>query len=98
MATRRVPFDPADAADLHPEQQRREVAAILAAGVIRMRVRRWAASSARHAPASMSQISPESGETRLERDSELVAAVPSEPSHGPDGPSRSGSNRTYPRP
>lgn len=47
MATRRVPFDPADAADLHPEQRHREVAAILAAGVIRMRVRRGAACSSR---------------------------------------------------
>jgi hypothetical protein len=47
MATRRVSFDPAEAAGLHPEQRQREVAAILAVGVIRMRVRRGAASSGR---------------------------------------------------
>jgi hypothetical protein len=66
MATRRVLFDPADAPDLHAERQQREVAAILAAGVIRMRLRRGAASWACLAPACMSQISPDSGETRLE--------------------------------
>lgn len=32
MATRRVPFDPADAADIRPEQRQREVAAFLIAG------------------------------------------------------------------
>lgn len=46
MATRRVLFDPADAADVHPEQRNREVAAILAVGVIRMRMRRDVESSA----------------------------------------------------
>jgi len=66
MATRHVVFDPADAPDLHPEQRQREIAAILAAGVIRMRVRRAATSSSRRTPACMSEISPESGETRLE--------------------------------
>lgn len=66
MATRRVLFDPADPADLQPDQRQREVAAILAAGVMRMRVRRAAASPERNTPACMSQISPDSGETRLE--------------------------------
>ena len=66
MATRRVPFDPADAADFHPEQRQREVAAILAAGVIRMRVRRGTTSSRHRTAACMSQVSPEFDETRLE--------------------------------
>lgn len=66
MARRCDLFDPADPASLHPEQPQREVAAILAAGVIRMRVRRGTASSKRTAAAGMSQISPESAETRLE--------------------------------
>lgn len=44
MATRRVLFDPADPIDLDPDQRLREVGAILAAGVIRMRIRRGAAS------------------------------------------------------
>lgn len=66
MAKRRVSFDPAGPADLHPEQRQREVAAILAAGVIRMRMRRVAASSSRRTAACMSQIPGESGETRLE--------------------------------
>jgi hypothetical protein len=72
MATRHVPFNPADVADLQHDQRQREVAAILAAGVIRIRVRRGTASSSRRAPPAsrrtsrMSQIPPESGETRLE--------------------------------
>jgi hypothetical protein len=82
MTRRRVLFDPADPTSLHPEQRQREVAAILAAGVIRMRAKRGAgpariartragraradASLRRHTTACMPQISPESGETRLE--------------------------------
>ena len=66
MATRRVLFDPTDPTSLQPEQRQRDVAAILAAGVIRMRVRRGTTSSSRRSAACMSQISPESGETRLE--------------------------------
>ncbi len=66
MASRRVLFDPADPSDLQPEQRQRQVAAILAAGVIRMRLRRGAASSSRGPAACMSQISTDSGETRLE--------------------------------
>lgn len=66
MATPRERFDPTDPAGLHPEQRKREVAAILAAGVIRMRIRRGTASSGDRTPACMSQISPESAETRLE--------------------------------
>jgi len=66
MATRRVLFDPTDPASLPPDQRRREIATILAAGVIRMRQRRGAASTRRRAAACLSQISPESGETRLE--------------------------------
>lgn len=42
MATRRDPFDPTDPANLQPEQRQHEVAAILAAGVIRMREKRRA--------------------------------------------------------
>ncbi|MBK9121334.1 MAG: hypothetical protein IPM18_17280 [Phycisphaerales bacterium] len=80
MAARRARFDPTDSTTLQPEQRLHEVAAILAAGMIRMR----AAFSARarasgqqaradephhsdvpHA-ACMSQISTESGETHLE--------------------------------
>ncbi|KAB2949472.1 MAG: hypothetical protein F9K17_02650 [Phycisphaerae bacterium] len=66
MSMRRVPLDPADPAKLPHEQRTREVAAILAAGVIRMCVRRGATSSSRRTTTCMSQISPESGETRLE--------------------------------
>jgi hypothetical protein len=66
MATRRDLFDPTDPASLHLEQRQREVAAILAAGVIRIRLRRGTASSTRPTAACMSQISPEFGETRLE--------------------------------
>ncbi len=66
MATRRDRFDSTDPANFQPEQRQREVAAILAAGVIRMRVRRGTASSSRRAAACISQIPPESGETRLE--------------------------------
>jgi hypothetical protein len=66
MATRRALFDPAGPADLHPEQRQREVAAILAAGVIRIRMRRGATSASGWTAARMSQISPESGATRLE--------------------------------
>lgn len=82
MATRRDLIDPADPANLQPEQRQREVAAILAAGVIRMRQKRRAvaapnvracpgrvhdtATSTHRATARMPKISPESGETRLE--------------------------------
>lgn len=66
MATPRERFDPTDPAGLHPEQRQRDVAAILAAGVIRMRVRSGIVPSGRRRTASMSQTSPESGETRLE--------------------------------
>ncbi|NOT00441.1 MAG: hypothetical protein HOP29_07415 [Phycisphaerales bacterium] len=81
MATRRDLFDPADPADLQPEQRLTEVAAILAAGVIHMRERRVATapnvrpcrngrgtdeSAMRRTAASTSKISPESGEIRLE--------------------------------
>jgi hypothetical protein len=66
MATRRDLIDPTDPAHLHPEHRKREVASILAAGVVRMRVRRCAASAARPRSASMSRISPESGEIHLE--------------------------------
>ncbi len=66
MATRRDLFDPTDPAILQPEQRLREVAGILAASVIRMRLRRSAASSECPRPTFMPQISPESGETRLE--------------------------------
>lgn len=66
MATRRVLFDPADPIDLDPDQRLRKVAAILAAGVIRMRIRRGTASPERPAAPCMSQNPPESGESRLE--------------------------------
>lgn len=66
MATPRLLFDHADAANLHPERRHREIAAILAAGVIRMRMRRGAKSTSGGTAARMSQISPESGATRLE--------------------------------
>jgi hypothetical protein len=66
MATRRVPFDPADAGDLQTDQRQREVAAILAGGVIRMRVRLGPTSSTRRLAECMSQISLDSGKTRLE--------------------------------
>jgi len=66
MTTRRVPFDPSDPSALHAEQRLRELAAILAAGVIRMRMRGGATSARRCAGARAPQILPESGETRLE--------------------------------
>lgn len=81
MAMRRDLLDPTIPANLQPEQRQREVAAILAAGVIRMRQNgrgrprpiapRARTCDAPHsvapvAPACMSQILPESGETRLE--------------------------------
>ncbi|GIK15646.1 MAG: hypothetical protein BroJett003_06100 [Planctomycetota bacterium] len=66
MAARRERLNPTDLTDLQPEQRLHEVAAILAAGVIRMRVRRCATSSRHGTAACKSQISPESGETRLE--------------------------------
>lgn len=82
MAASRDLVDPTDPASLQPEQRRREVAAILAAGVMRMRhnravaparvVRmragrgRGAESSSRPTAACMSQVSPESGESCLE--------------------------------
>lgn len=66
MASRRVLFDSADAAELQPDQRQRQVAAILAAGVIRMRIRRGTASPERPAAPCMSQNPPESGESRLE--------------------------------
>lgn len=66
MASRRVLFDSADAAELQPDQRQREVAAILAAGVIRMRVRRSATCSSGRTATRMPPISPESGESRLE--------------------------------
>ena len=45
MAKRRDLFDPTDPADLQPEQRLTEIAAILAAGVIRMRERRGCEAS-----------------------------------------------------
>jgi len=80
MAVRPDLFDPTDAAGLQPEQRLTEVAAILAAGVIRMRGRRAAALhkvrqcrnnrsaglSGRGEVRSMSQIPSESGQNRLE--------------------------------
>ena len=82
MATRRDLFDPTDPAGLRREQRLDEVAAILAAGVIRMREQRLAvaapnvggfriqvsdtASSRGRAAAGMPKIPPESGQTRLE--------------------------------
>ena len=59
MAKRRDQFDPTDQAGLQPEQRLTEVAAILAAGVLRLRERRRTVTC-------MPRISPESGETRLE--------------------------------
>ena len=59
MANRRDLFDPTDPNRMTPEQRLDEVAAILAAGVRRMRERRRAA-------ACVPKISPESGETCLE--------------------------------
>jgi len=44
MTTRRDLIDPTDPTDLRPEQRKREVAAILASGVIRMRERQQAVS------------------------------------------------------
>lgn len=66
MATRCVPLDPADPTNLPPDQRQREVAAILATGVIRMRLRRGATSSVRRTVAGMSQIPAESREARFE--------------------------------
>jgi len=81
MATRRDLFDPTDPEGLQSEQRLSEVAAILAAGVIRMREQRavtvsevrpcrnWVRSTGsprRRAAASVSKIPPESDETRLE--------------------------------
>ena len=72
MATRPALFDPAD---LSPEQRHREVAAILAAAVIGMRLHRGAVSTARPTSASMWRISPESGENRLELSRETRLSV-----------------------
>jgi hypothetical protein len=82
MATRHNLFDARDPADLQPEQRQRELAAILAAGVIRMRTKRGAAAAriVRTGPVGargaesltprtatcMPRISGESGEIRLE--------------------------------
>ncbi len=81
MAKRRDLFDPTDPANLQPEQRQREVAAILAAGVIRMRERRQvtmptvrlcrnrvrtAVSPKGRAAACLPQIPSESGENCLE--------------------------------
>jgi hypothetical protein len=82
MATLRDLVDPTDPTDLQPEQRQREVAAILAAGVIRIRVKqaarvapsgqtrpRWGGgttSSIRRGAACMPKISPEFGEIPLE--------------------------------
>lgn|GEM_PF-5470635 len=81
MAKRRDRFDPTDPAIIPAQQGLTEVAAILAAGVIRMRERRAATvrnvhpcrnwvrcttSPNRRRKTFMPQISPESGETRLE--------------------------------
>jgi len=80
MATRRDLFDPTDPATLQPEQRQREIAAILAAGVIRMREQRAVTvpkfrpcRNEAHSPSSpnrgrgcVPKISPESGGTRLE--------------------------------
>lgn len=79
--TTRDPFDPTDPANLQPEQRQREVAAILATGVIRMRERRAVSipnvrpcrnrvrrtgSTKRRAALGISKIPPESGENCLE--------------------------------
>jgi len=82
MATGRDLFDPTDPTGLTPEQRLTGIAAILAAGLVRMRERRRAtatgnggarpgrtrgtAASDRRTLAYTSEISPESGETRLE--------------------------------
>jgi hypothetical protein len=81
MATRRDLFDPSDPEQLRPEQRLAEIAAILAAGVIRMRqrgavgvhkvrlCRKWirgTGSPRRRKAARMSQIPSDSGENRLE--------------------------------
>jgi hypothetical protein len=85
MTARRDLFDPTCPAHLHPEQRQREVAAIFATGVIRLRAKRRAApqiarargsravtepaASSSHpgtGAASLPQIPPDSGETRLE--------------------------------
>ena len=82
MAKRRDLFDPADPGHLRPEQRLNEGAAILAAGVIRMRKQRrvattlngqrgphrvsGAASPRCHVAACVPKISPESRETCLE--------------------------------
>ncbi len=81
MAKRRDLFDPTDPARLEPEQRLTEVAAILAAGVIRMREQRAVTVpevrpcrnrarstglSRRRAAACRPKILPESGGTCLE--------------------------------
>jgi len=80
MTTRRDLLDPFDPEQLRPEQRLAEVAAILAAGVIRMRGQRAATvdkvrlrrncrsaeGSRRREAACISKIPPESGENRLE--------------------------------
>ena len=60
MTSRRHLFDPTDPSGLGPEQRLGEVAAILAAGVIRMRAR------GRKVAACTPEILPESSEIRLE--------------------------------
>ncbi len=81
MATRRDLFDPTDPVHMTPQQRLTELAAILSAGVIRMREQRgvnmpkvqpyrnWVGStgsSRRRVAACMTKIPPESGEARLE--------------------------------
>ena len=81
MTKHRDLFDPTDPAGLQPEQHLVEVAAILAAGVIRMREQRAAtvpkvrpcrnrvrraSSPNRRRETCLPKIAPESGETRLE--------------------------------
>lgn len=72
MATRRITIDPSHPATMTPEQRRAELAAILAAGVIRLFEQRHLAV------VPMSKNAADSGETRLE--------VPSDPRpYGPRG-------------
>ncbi len=59
MAKHRDVHDSTDPAELQPERRLTEVAAILARGILRMR-------ELRRASASIPEISPKSGETRLE--------------------------------
>jgi len=80
MTTRRALYDPTDPAGLQPEQRLHEVAAIVAAGVIRMRGQRAVSmpkvrpcrnhrstgSPKRGAGPCMSQIPSDSGENCLE--------------------------------